>query len=567
MVIVMATLVAQLMAPNTQPGPLRLPAKTPQGPSVPNADRGNLKLDQDLELSDQPQQNKKGEKTPSSSGQAQQISIKGELPYSPDELKEILGSCTTELDTQARLTQCAASLTTRLITDGYINSRVLITSTPNDEHLEIIEGRILEIQVNGESESLNKAVYEELVELKSRALNIFDLDQKLATIRQTRLIQRLQARLKRLGSQISETALIVNVEPRPFPWQGFLEASNDGSGGTGDLRAVGAVSKENILKDRDTLLLFSEISGNSDPDLGSFMGSVSYRYPITSSLDLTLAGGYSHRRLIDLPNKDTLISYRMKQGSMQLDWNILQSQQQIWSIFGSFSGDQSRLLINGEQIGKETSLNSIQRKPRSAFARFGITGLGAGPKHRWMTTLYAIQGLAASVPDRQRELRRLEGVDVGKAQALGGQANLKWDLTDTLMFEANVAGQLALHPLMPSMGFVVGADQGLVGLPSQWISGDSGWLAVAELPWKFAEGRQGTFQLVPYLGGGGVETEINQIEDSNSVISYGLFVRYQNKEENFNFDFGFTGNTTQRPQTSDSLLLDQGLYIKTRYYF
>jgi len=99
MVIVMATLVAQLMAPNTQPGPLRLPAKTRQGPSVPNADRGNLKLDQDLELSDPPQQNKKGEKTPSSSGQAQQISIKGELPYSPDELKEILGSCTTELDT------------------------------------------------------------------------------------------------------------------------------------------------------------------------------------------------------------------------------------------------------------------------------------------------------------------------------------------------------------------------------------------------------------------------------------------------------------------------------------
>ena len=470
-----------MVAPNTQPGPLRLPAKQPQTTTGANNDPNKLELDQGFELPNTNQKNKQRDANKSDPSPDQRIRIKGELPYDSKELKEILGTCIAEIDIQSRLTECAATLTTRLVSDGYINTRVFVTTTAEGAQLELIEGRITEIRVSGVSESLNQVVYNELEQLKSGALNIFKLDQKLATIRQDRLIQRLQARLKRIGSQISETALIVDVEPRQFPWQGFVQASNDGSGGTGDLRAVGAVSKENILKDRDTLLLFSEISGNSDPDLGSFMGSVSYRYPITSSLDLTLAGGYSHRRLIDLPNKDTLISYRMKQGSMQLDWNILQSQQQIWSIFGSFSGDQSRLLINGEQIGKETSLNSIQRKPRSAFARFGITGLGAGPKHRWITTLYAIQGIAASVPERQRELRLRDGVDVGKALALGGQAGLEWDLSETLMFKANVAGQFAVQPLMPSMGFVVGADQGLVGLPSQWISGDSGWLCSAEL--------------------------------------------------------------------------------------
>ena len=567
MVIVMATLVAQMVAPNTQPGPLRLPAKQPQTTTGANNDPNQLELDQGLELPNTNQKNKQRDANKSDPGPDQQIRIKGELPYDSKELKEILGTCTAEIDIQSRLTECAATLTTQLVSDGYINTRVFVTTTAEGAQLELIEGRITEIRVSGASESLNEVVYNELEQLKSGALNIFKLDQKLATIRQDRLIQRLQARLKRIGSQISETALIVDVEPRQFPWQGFVQASNDGSGGTGELRAVGVVSKENIVKDSDTLLLFSEISGNLDPDFGSLLGSISYRYPIASALDLTLAGGYSHRRLIDSSSNNTLISYRMKQGSIQLDWNVMQTPQQIWSVFGSFSGDQSRLFIDGHPIGKKTSLDSIQRKPRSAFARFGVSGLGAGPKHRWMTTLYAIQGVAASVPERQRQLRFRDGVDVGKALALGGQAGLEWDLNNSLMFKANVTGQFAVHPLMPSMGFVVGADQGLIGLPSQWISGDSGWLGVAELPWTFAEGRQGTFQLVPYLGGGGVQTEADRIEDSNSVISYGLFVRYQNKDKNFNLDVGVVDNTTKKPQNSSSVLLNQGLYLSTSYHF
>ena len=567
MVIVMATLVAQMVAPNTQPGPLRLPAKKPQTTTVPNDERDQLELDQGLEISEPNQKNQKGDATRSNPDPDQPIRIKGELPYDARKLREILGSCTSEVDPRTRLTQCAAALTAKLVADGYINSRVFVTSTAKGAQLELIEGRIAEISVSGASQRLNDAVYNKLEHLKSEALNIFTLDQKLATIRQERLIQRLQARLKRLGSQISETALIVDLEPRQFPWRGFVQASNDGSGGTGEMRAVGVVSKENIVKDNDTLLLFSEISGNTDPDFGSFLGSISYRYPIASALDLTLAGGFSQRRLIDSPSNNTLISYRMKQGSIQMDWNVYQSPTKVWSVFGSFSGDQSRLYIDGHPISKKTSLDSIQRKPRSAFARFGVSGLGAGAKHRWMTTLYAIQGIAASVPERQRELRLRDGVDVGKALALGGQAGLEWDLSDTLMFKANVAGQFAVQPLMPSMGFVVGADQGLVGLPSQWISGDSGWLGVAELPWTFAEGRQGTFQLVPYLGGGGVQTELSQIEESNSVISYGLFVRYQNKEQNFNLDFGVVDNTTTRPHNSSSVLLNQGLYISTSYQF
>ena len=567
MVIAMATLVAQILAPNTQPGPLRLPAIKPQTTTVPNQDREKLEIDQGFELPNPNHRTEKQDEAKSDHTPEQEIRVKGELPYRSRELIEILGTCAAEDDIQTRLAQCAASLTAQLVADGYINSRVLVTSNEEGEQLELIKGRITEIRVSGASESLNNAVYNRLEQLRSGALNVFELDQKLTDIRQDRLIQKLQARLKRLGSQVSETALIVDVEPRQFSWQGFVQISNDGSSSTGELRGVGILSKEDIVKARDTLLLFSEIGGSGDPDFGSFLGSISYRYPISSEIDLTLTGGYSHRRLIESPSNNSLISYRMKQGSIQLNWNILQSSQQIWSVFGSFSGDQSRLFIDGRSIGKEASLDSIQRKPTSAYARFGLSGLGAGSNHRWMTSLFAIQGIAASVPERQRELRLRDGIDVGKALAVGGQAGLEWDLSDRLMFKANIAGQIAVQPLLPSMGFVVGADQGLIGLPSQWISGDSGWLGVAELPWTFADSRQGTFQLVPYLGGGGVQTEVSQIIESNSVISYGLFVRYQNNEKNFHLDLGVVDITSESIQRSSSVLLNQGLSIKTSYRF
>ena len=176
MVIVMATLVAQMVAPNTQPGPLRLPAKQPQTTTGANNDPNKLELDQGFELPNTNQKNKQRDANKSDSGPDQQIRIKGELPY------------------DSRLTECAATLTTRLVSDGYINTRVFVTTTAEGAQLELIEGRITEIRVSGASESLNEVVYNELEQLKSGALNIFKLDQKLATIRQAESRSEVQKR-------------------------------------------------------------------------------------------------------------------------------------------------------------------------------------------------------------------------------------------------------------------------------------------------------------------------------------------------------------------------------------
>ena len=564
-----AVLLAQLVTPNTQPGPVRLPGPNRIERPKPQTNDNNFEVDDAL--------NQKGQSTPiqnnipEHSSRSTQPVVVGELPYNDQQIKEIFDQCSRVTKNEERLDACAAALTTRLISDGYINSRVFVNSIEKNGQLELIEGRILEIRVTGPDERLNDRVQKQLEPLKKEALNIFTLNSQLSDIRNDRTIKRLQAQLKRLGSQVSDTSLVVSVEPREFPWAGLIKASNDGSHGTGEMRGVTILSKEQLFQRNDQFLLFTELNGNTVPDFGSFLGSVSYRFLVAPTIDLTLAGGFSQRRLIDSPSRRSLISYRTKQGTIQLDWNVHRSRFQNWSLFGSLSGDQTRLLVDGQPIKKKTTdLESVDREPRGAFARVGINGIGAGKNNRWMATLYALQGVSASLPDHQRQQRLERGVDVGKALSLGGQLMMEWDLSTSWMFKAELAGQVALNPLLPSMGFVLGADQGLLGLPAQWASGDSGWLGVIELPWTFADGKQGRFQLVPYGGGGGLRTNRSHREFTNSALSYGLLMRYQTRENNFRVDLGIVDYKSQNDDRfgkSQNTLLNRGLYLSTSYLF
>ena len=146
---------------------------------------------------------------------------------------------------------------------------------------------------------------------------------------------------------------------------------------------------------------------------------------------------------------------------------------------------------------------------------------------------------------------------------------MEWDLTPSWTLKTEWAGQYALNPLLPSMGFALGADQGLLGLPAQWTSGDSGWLGIVEAPWTFAEGKQGTVQLVPYAGSGGVTTKRKQQIRRNSLFTYGLFIRYKTSEKNFQFEFGIVDNAITKGKSNDSenSLLGRGIYLTTTYLF
>jgi hemolysin activation/secretion protein len=117
----------------------------------------------------------------------------------------------------------------------------------------------------------------------------------------------------------------------------------------------------------------------------------------------------------------------------------------------------------------------------------GITGPTA-----WNANGYFLQGFPGITSDKHLHNFDRLGIDVGEARALGGLANLTLLAAPNVSVNLRGAGQVALSSLPSSMGFSLGSDVGLIGLPGSIASGDSGWLAVGELIWSVWKERQAT---------------------------------------------------------------------------
>ena len=144
-------LLAQLVAPPLQPGPVRLPNTAPQQrpkddgavfkvPPGSSADPKKTESNQDAEAAD-----------PSTSDWRPEVI--GETPYSNEQIQQILSGC-GKANINATLNACAAQLTARLIQDGYVNSRVYSLKTPTPGALEVVLGTIAELRIKSEDLSL-----------------------------------------------------------------------------------------------------------------------------------------------------------------------------------------------------------------------------------------------------------------------------------------------------------------------------------------------------------------------------------------------------------------------------
>jgi hemolysin activation/secretion protein len=126
---------------------------------------------------------------------------------------------------------------------------------------------------------------------------------------------------------------------------------------------------------------------------------------------------------------------------------------------------------------------------------------------------------------------------------------------------------VAFEPLTNPMGFSLGSDNGLRGLPGQVISGDNGWLASGELSWAFWRKGAHELQLVPFLGGGWVSTTLQGTTDSSSLGAGGLLLRWLHGRH-WAVELGWASQFGDNLVVADTnLLVDSGLYTKMSYRF
>ena len=154
-----------------------------------------------------------------------------------------------------------------------------------------------------------------------------------------------------------------------------------------------------------------------------------------------------------------------------------------------------------------------------------------------------------------------------QSQAIGSQLATSLQLAPRWQLELRAAGQLAFAALTNPMGFSLGSDNGLRGLPGQVVSGDSGVLGAAELAWLLWRGPKDALQLVPFIGAGKVWTEVPGATLNESAGAGGVLLRWS-RGRHGELELGWVRQfQSGSPAYWDQWILGSGLYTKVVYRF
>lgn len=505
-------------------------------------------------------------KAPTSSPSSWMPKVQGETPFSSQQLQSLLQGCTTD-DINTTLTRCAEALTARLQQDGFINSRVFIEREPAPGQLVVAIGRLVEVHVQTDNSELESRVRSSLRGLIGQPLQLPVLQRILQNLRQRQVVGSISGRLGKLGSDPTQAVLTINVTAPTNPWRGDLSLRNDGNAGSGEWRALGILQKRTVLLDGDILQLYGEGNSDSDPEFGAAIGSISYTLPLGSNVSLTGSFGASRRNLVEASGIAHGLSFRQYQGLGQLQWTFADNASQSWYSFAGLSANQNNSYLNGQAFPLLLG-GGLDGDLTTGYLRFGLGGGGRSGDVAWSGQLYGLQGIAGFSSSDELENLAFFGINPGESRAAGAVLSAGWTMTSTLQLSLRAAGQIAFNELTNDMGFSLGSDTGLKGLPGTLISGDSGWLGSSELAWTFWQKRGNALQLSPFLGMGGVSTSRDGLTLSDTIGTGGILLRWLNGVH-WTVELGWIDqfNAEDNSGLWNDWLLGSGLYGKVRYRF
>jgi len=562
---VLPLLLAQLVAPPLQPGPVRLPGPLPERISPAAPPRREIRSPDQQPEGAPPQPQPLYPQAPAPTP-APFPQVKGLTLYNPATLRAILTPCAAIADPASRLQACAAALSSRLYADGYTNSRVYTRPEPAPGLLEVVEGRIAEVRVEGPDQRLNRRLRNLLLPLQGTVLRLPELEARVAQLERLSGVANLQASLNRLGSDPTRAVLVITVDAGRRALQGDLSLRNDGSAGSGQFRGLATLLQGDLVRAGDALLLYGEVNTDNQPDLGYSLASLSYTLPLGERLQISGAFGASRRNLIEFNGPGPDLSFRQLQVLGQMDYSLAETLSSRWFGFAGLSVNRTDGYLGGRSFPLLLGAGG-DGWLRTGFVRFGLAAEGRGERLSWSGSAYGLQGVAGLSTPEQRQILGYFGIDPGQSRALGLQVSGSWRPARRWQLTLQAAAQQALTPLTSAMGISLGSDNGLRGLPGQVISGDSGLLGETELSWSAWRSGMAEIQLVPFIGAGRVSTSLQEGTLSGDVGAGGVLVRWL-QGQHWLMELGwvsqFGGSTANLLQ---DWLLNNGLYSRISYRF
>ena len=492
--------------------------------------------------------------------------VQGKHPYDPKQLESILQDCGRP-NVAATLKRCAALLTARLIQDGYVNSRVYTLTDPSPGALDVVLGRIAELRVTSSDEELKARVEQQLQPLIGTVLHLPTMEQALVKVRRGG-VGDIKGNMGRLGSDPTQAVVSLSVESAgPTPLRGDFSFGNNGNVGSGEWSGVSTLLQNDFLTWGDSALWFLQLDSDGDPELGNKVISATYTWPISDQTSITGSLGYSRSRFVEFQAPSRNFSFRTLQSLLQLQTSLLETDRFNWSGSAALSASRSDSYDSGRHIGLVAG-GGDDGWSRSGYLKLStnLSGL-LGNSSFWSANLYAMQGIAGITHDEHLHNHDLNGIEPGRARAIGSLIDVSWSIRSDIGLNLRAGGQLAFNPLPGSMGFSLGSNTGLRGLPGTVISGDNGWLGTAEVvitPWR--KDLQ-AIQLIPFVGYGGYESTRFNTTFGDDIGSTGLIARYINAGWQLELGWVTTFLDQDNPGLWNDWVLGHGLHTKVRYSF
>ena len=557
------------LQPRFQPGPARLPQQTPITSPGQQSQKGEV-LESEESI---PEENDTQNETIQIDQellryQQQSIQINGNTTYPIDAIQAIIQECKQSTKGLTPDNWAALCITLRYQQDGYINTRVYSRNNEQSKELDIVEGRLVELRINGDDERLNQITTRKLEPLKNTVLNANEVQRALQLMQQLPGLSSIKGRLGRLGSDASQSSLIVKVDPKPGAFKGTINYDNYGKISAGENRTQAVLSKQSAFTTGDQWFLFSEKSWTGIPQTGSNTYSASYTNPISPTINATLSLGFSKSKPIEFDGVARDFRTNQYQITGLISKQLIDHYNQTLSIFGQYSYSRSNLYLSGKEL--PDVIPSLIRRPQSGYLKVGLNGTRINRHSIQSARIAFTQASAWSTPGDQ--IDALEQLDISpdRSRAIGGGLTSLFLLDHGIRIQTGIAAQKSLGRLVNSMRFQVGADSGLVGLPSSALGGEDGIQLTADayIPITRLKGWQLAFK--PLIGYAALASKTSSGTSRSSATVYGALLSASNPSRTISIDAGITGNILSNDQLDDAWSdwnLAQGLLLRTSIGF
>ncbi len=488
-----------------------------------------------------------------------------DIPYSKNELKEILKDCKEE-EIATTLNSCASRLTAFLIQDGYVNSRVYTIIGDENGTLEVIMGKVVELTVKSDNPRIKERAFSKLKGLIGKTLHTPELEKKFVEVRNIKNVGQISGNLGRLGSDPTRAVLNLTVDYMPSKWQREFSLRNDGSSGTGQWRNMGTFVKTDILKKGDTFIGMVEINNDQDIEIGSQTYSGTYTFPLKNGFSSTNSLSYSRSDFVEFEDDSKTMRFDSLTLLFQLDKSLVEKPNKNLSSSFGLNISNSESFLTGVRTPLSTGSNP-EGYVRTGYLKASLNYALIGESILNSGNISFQQGIAGISESFQLTDFAANGIYPGESRALGVSNSLVWTLSNNLGFNLNSSAQVALNSLISGMSFSVDGSSGLKGLPKSVASGDSGWLSDVELVFTPWAKEKKAIQILPFFGFGEVITDVQNTITKDSAGSYGLLLRYINSNNVFEIGLANFINTEDNTGTWNNWMLGDGIFSNLKFTF